>query len=205
MKLAIDRAQSWFEENFMKINTDKTKIIIFNTSPESKDIKIEITFENKIIELSSEPFVEILGIFIDPDLNWKKQIRRIKRNAMGKIRNLRRIYFMLPLQQRINLYNAIVSPQFDYGDVLWGGCNQKEIDSLQRIQNFAMKSILGKRKRYSTRKCMQELKFLSLEQRRQVHYTVFLHKALLGKSSANLQKQISSYLCSENKNKKCCK
>ena len=152
IKLAIDRAQTWFENNYMKINTDKTKILIFNTSPSIKDIKIEITFENQIIEISSEPFVEILGIFIDPDLNWKKQIRRIKRNAMGKIRNLRRIYFMLPLQQRINLYNAIVSPQFDYGDVLWGGCNQKEISSLQRIQNFAMKSILGKKKKIFSKK-----------------------------------------------------
>ena len=194
MKLAIDRAQSWFEENFMKINTDKTKIIIFNTSPESKDIKIEITFENKIIELSSEPFVEILGIFIDPDLNWKKQIRRIKRNAMGKIRNLRRIYFMLPLQQRINLYNAIVSPQFDYGDVLWGGCNQKEIDSLQRIQNFAMKSILGKKRKYSVKKCMKKLKFLNLNQRRKIHLTVFTHKAILNKSSKNLHETITDYL-----------
>ena len=113
---------------------------------------------------------------------------------MGKIRNLHRINHMLSRKHRINLYLAIVSPQFDYGDVLWGGCNQKESMSLQRIQNFAMKSILGKRKRYSTKKCMQDLKFLSLEQRRHIHYTVFLHKALLGKSSSNLQKQISSYI-----------
>merc|ERR1711867_301629 len=80
IKSAIDTAQYWFENNLMKINTDKTKILMFNTSPETKDIKIEIKFENKIIELKSELFVEILGIFIDPNLNWKKQVRRIKRN-----------------------------------------------------------------------------------------------------------------------------
>ena len=194
IKSAIDTAQSWFENNFMKINTDKTKILIFNTSPESKDVKIEIKFENEIIELTSEPFVEILGIYIDPDLNWKKQIRRIKRNAMGKIRNLRRFFYMLPLQQKINLYNAIVSPQFDYGDVLWGGCNQKEINSLQRIQNFAVKSILGKKRKYSVKKCMKKLKFLNLEQRRKIHLTVFTHKAILNKSSKNLHETISSYL-----------
>ena len=101
---------------------------------------------------------------------------------------------MLPLQQRINLYNAIVSPQFDYGDVLWGGCNQKEISSLQRIQNFAMKSILGKKRKYSVKKCMKKLKFLNLHQRRKIHLTVFTHKAILNKSSKNLHETINRYL-----------
>ena len=64
---------------------------------------------------------------------------------MGKIRNLHRINFMLPCQHRISLYNAIISPQFDYGDVLWGGANQKELNSLQRIRNFVIKSILAKK------------------------------------------------------------
>ena len=194
IELAISTAQNWFQTNKMKINADKTKVLIFNSSPEVKNITINITDENGSYEISSEEHIEVLGIFIDKDLNWKKQIKKIKRFAMGKIRNLHRINHMLSRKHRINLYLAVVSPQFDYGDILWGGCSQKESLSLQRIQNFAMKSILGKRKRYSTRKCMQELKFLSLEQRRQVHYTVFLHKALLGKSSANLQKQISSYV-----------
>ena len=76
----------------------------------------------------------------------EKRNEKNKKNAMGKIRNLHRIKYMLPRQHRINLYNAIVSPQFDYGDVLWGGANQKELNSLQRIQNFAIKSILGKKK-----------------------------------------------------------
>ena len=100
---------------------------------------------------------------------------------------------MLPRQHRINLYNAIVSPQFDYGDVLWGGANQKELKSLQRIQNFAMKSILGKRKRYSNKKSRKELQFLDLEHRRKIHRTVFIHKALSNKSSKNLNMLFTKY------------
>ena len=113
---------------------------------------------------------------------------------MGKIRNLNRIFHLIPLKHRINLYNAIVSPQFDYGDVLWGGCTQKLSNSLQRIQNFAVKSILGKKRKYSINKCMKKLKFLNLEQRRKIHLTVFTHKAILNKSSKNLHETINSYL-----------
>ena len=192
IQTAIQTAQKWFKTNGMKINSDKTNILIFNTHPETKNLKIEIEHNGKMIEKSSEPHIEILGIFIDQELSWKKQINRIKRNAMGKIRNLNRIFHLIPIQHRINLYNAIVSPQFDYGDVLWGGCSQKLSNSLQRIQNFAVKSILGKKRRYSNRKCYNKLKFLKLEQRRAIHLTVFTHKALLNKSSTNLHLQLSS-------------
>ena len=71
-------------------------------------------------------------------------------------------------------------------------CSQKLSNSLQRIQNFAVKSILGKKRRYSNKKCYNKLKFLKLEQRRAIHLTVFAHKALLNKSSKNLHLQLSS-------------
>ena len=193
IELAIHTAETWFTKNLMKINTTKTNVLVFNTDPTTKSLTFSIQNDQNPIQIKPSPHIEVLGIFIDSDLSWKKQIKRIKRNAMGKIRNLHRINFMLPLQHRINLYNAIISPQFDYGDILWGGANQKELNSLQRIQNFAIKSILGKKKRYSNKKAMKQLKFLNLEQRRQIHRTVFLHKALLKNSSKNLHNQISSY------------
>ena len=118
----------------MKINTDKTQVLVFNTDPETKNLTFNIQNTIKpVIEPSA--YIEILGILVDCDLNWKKQINRIKRNATGKIRNMHRFNNMLPLQHRKNLYNAIISPQFDYGDVLISGANQKELNGLQRIQN----------------------------------------------------------------------
>ena len=176
----------------MKINSDKTNILIFNTHSDSKTVEIEIAHNSATIFKKSEPHIEILGIYVDQDLSWQKQIKRIKRNAMGKIRNLNRIFHLLPIKHRINLYNAIVSPQFDYGDVLWGGCSKKLSNSLQRIQNFAVKSILGKKRRYSNKKCYKKLKLLTLDQRRAIHLSVFAHKTLLNKSSKNLHFQLSS-------------
>ena len=41
---------------------------------EVKNMTINITDENGSYEISSEEHIEVLGIFIDKDLNWKKQI-----------------------------------------------------------------------------------------------------------------------------------
>ena len=114
----------------------------------------------------------------------------MKRNAMGKIRNLQRFLYMLPLQ-KINLYNTRVSPHFDYGDRLWVGCHQRQIISLQRIQNFAVK------KKIFCKKCMKKLKFSNLEQGREIHLTVFSPKAIptcLNLIHETQQRKISQYL-----------
>lgn len=42
IQTAIQTAQKWFKSNGMKINSDKTNILILNTHPEIKNLKIEI-------------------------------------------------------------------------------------------------------------------------------------------------------------------
>ena len=147
-----------------------------------------------MISLLPKKHIEILGILIDQDLNWTKQVNRVKRNSMNATRNIHRINHLLTRDHRINMYNGVIKPNFDFGDILWGGCLEKDSKSLQRIQNFAVKSITGNRKYDSASQSFNELKFLNLQQRRKVHETVFLHKALLNKSSKNLHEEYTSYL-----------
>ena len=57
---------------------------------------------------------------------------------------IRRIRNLLPLQARVALYNALILPLFDYGDVKWGDKNNDTIMSeLQILQNKAAKVMLG--------------------------------------------------------------
>ena len=141
----------------------------------------------------SEPFVEILGILIDENLSWEKQINHVRKKSMNATRNVHRVNKMLPKKSRLNMYHCIISPNFDYGDVLFGGCSIKNSKRLQRVQNFAVKSITGNRKYDSATKSFQELKLLNLQQRRKVHESVFIHKALSKNSSRNLQEEYSNY------------
>ena len=49
----------------MRINTDKTQILIFKHSRSSNKITIPIIYQNKKIHLKPEPYIEVLGLFID--------------------------------------------------------------------------------------------------------------------------------------------
>ena len=114
------------------------------------------------------------------------------------MRNLHRINSIVPLKQRLQLYNALVIPHFSYGDVIWGGCGQVNAKRLQTTQNYAVKSMLGMRKSDSASEALSQLKLLNLTQRRQVHEAVFVHKALINKHPDNINKMYGAQLPKSN-------
>ena len=62
-------AQSWYMQNSMKNNIDKTELIIFNPKDKKDEINIDILDENKKITLKSKEHIKILGLYIDNELN----------------------------------------------------------------------------------------------------------------------------------------
>ena len=198
IKLTLETAQKWFEKNDMRINTDKTEILIFKHHRNTRKITIPIIYQKKKIRLIPKPYVKVLGIYMDENLSWTPQINKVKKYSMNSTQNVHRINKMLPLPARINMYNTIIVPHFDYGDVLFGGCTKKDSNRLQIVQNFAVKSISGNRKYDSAKNSFQQLNFLNLELRRKVHESVFIHKALTENSTPNLYKQYSNYIPNAN-------
>ena len=132
-------------------------------------MKINIQHQGKKITVQTVPYIKVLGIIIDSKLNWSKQVNAVRNKAMDSVRNLHRVNHLLEEKHRITLYKALISPLFSYGDIIWGGCTKKDSEKLQRVQNFASKSIAGNRKYDSASASLKKLKILNLEQRSQVH------------------------------------
>ena len=99
---------------------------------------------------------------------------------------LREKHSTLPAVYIVNLYNALITPHLDYADIIWGGCSQTNSNKLQKVQNFAAKSITGNKKSDSATASLQKLRFLTLKQRRNVHETTFAHKSILALNPTNI-------------------
>ena len=112
---------------------------------------------------------------------------------MNTTRRVHRINYFLPKNLRFILYYALISPHFNFGDIFYGGCNEKDARSLQRVQNFAVKSITGNRKFDSATQSFKQTKLLNLKDRRKVHECVFTHKALQMQSAKNTSKIYKSF------------
>ena len=145
-----------YMQNSMLNNIDKTEIIIFNPKDKKEETNIEILDGNNKIILKSKEHIKILGLYIDNELKWTKQIKAVKKKSMNTTRRVHRINHFLPRKLRLILYFALISPHFNFGDIFYGGCNEKDSKSLQRVQNFAVKSITGNRKYDSTSQAFKQ-------------------------------------------------
>ena len=194
----IKIAQTWYNNNGMKNNISKTEILVLNPGRKNNHIQINVIDEGEQIVLKSQPHITVLGVIIDSKLTWANQVNSVKKKAMNVTRNVHRINHLLQMEHKMKLYNAIISPQFNYADIIWGGCLKKDSQSLQRVQNFAAKSITGHRKYDSATNSLNQLNLLNLQQRRNIHETVFIHKALLLKNTPNINDQYQKYISTAN-------
>ena len=190
----IKTAQSWYSQNSMKNNITKTEIMIMkhgNTNLSDDEISVEN--EGEHIKLTPQKSIKILGILIDDCLNWNKQVNNVKKKAFNTTRCLHRVNNLLPVKEKVNLYNALIVPHFDYADIIWGGCSKKNANKLQLVQNFAAKSITGNKKSDSATASLKKLRFLTLQQRRIVHESTFAHKAILLINPKNINAEFAQY------------
>ena len=198
----ITLAQKWYTQNSMKNNIGKTEILIMNTrNINLKNIAVKIKDEGQQISLKPQSFIKVLGVLIDDKLNWCKQVNKVKRNSINATRNLHRINHLLPIKEKVNLYNTLIVPHFDYADVVWGGCGKVNSSKLQVVQNFAAKSITGHKKSDSATYSLQKLKFLNLQQRRNIHEAVFTHKSLQQLNPTNINNEYAKQCPTSNTRK----
>lgn len=190
----IKTAQRWYEANSMKNNITKTEILTISPGRTPNKLIITVINEGKSTAIKTNETIKVLGVKIDEQLNWKKQVNAVKRKAMNSIRNLSRTYHLLPIKLRLQLYKSLVEPHFSYADVVWGGCGVTTANSLQLAQNFAARSILGMKKSESATTALKKLKLLNLKERRTIHETVFAHKSILNQHPININNAYQSQL-----------
>ncbi len=120
-----------------------------------------------------------LGIKIHENMTWSDHIRDICSKINRRIGILKQVHYILPRQELVTLYNSIVLPLMDYGDLIWGDENNKLLmKDLQIMQNKAAKVILGLPIMYLATAALHNLQWTPLLERRQGHCCVAVYKCL---------------------------
>ena len=148
----------------------------------------------KNINIESKQCLKILGMKVDNQLTWRNHIAHIKQRTTNVIRNIARANNVLSLPSRLTLVNALVVPHYNYGDVIYDGCSLSVAKELEGNQSYAAKALLGKPKFSSSTEALHRLNWIPLNQRRQVHQCVFIHKAIRNRSSHHATQAIAHLL-----------
>ena len=80
-----------------------------------------------------------LGLTIDAQLSWGKQVEEICKKVSSAIGVLKRVRPFI--SKAIQIYNALIMPHFDYCSPVWDCLSGYLSDKLQKLQNRAARVI----------------------------------------------------------------
>ena len=192
LEQCLENIGCWMKNNLLKLNDDKTKVIVF--APKKFDGKYTdlcVTFNEWIIK--PKPLVKILGVLFDSTMTLEKHINKKTKSAYFQIRNIWTIRPYLTENATRSLVNALVMPKLDYCNSLLAGLPQYLIRKLQRSQNAAARLIKRRSKRSRITPVLKELHWLPVLYRIKFKILLVTYKALNGAAPSYIYKLLPEF------------
>ena len=175
----------------LKLTLDSLQMFVLLLKKE--EIKIEVLEEGKMKKLEVLSCIKVLGIHLDNEMNWNKQVKEVNKRAKFAVRNLNRVNQLLPLKSSVLLYNSLVACHLNYVDTVWAGCGEFNKNKLQRTQNCAAKSLLGMSKHESATIALKKTQLLPLDEKIKIHEAVYAYKSINGISPDAICKRYTEH------------
>ena len=165
----------------LKANPDKFKYMLIGTAAMLKTTseqfsKIEI--DTNI--LTRAEVAKNLGLVIDQNLKWDTQKKSMTNKCNGKLIQLTKIRKCMNPKTFEDLVKVSYTSSLDYFDIVYGNACKKELQRVQRSQNFAARVVTKKGEYDSISSTISELGWLAMDKRRFVHRVNQIHKCFQG-------------------------
>lgn len=168
---------TWLCGNRLKLNASKTKCLVVGSKTNCKkfsELGLSVNINNLPIEYVTE--IKYLGVCLDPQLNFSRQIDYMCKKLGKKIGFFRRISSNLSQWAKMVVYNTIILPHFNYCCSLLISCTQQEMDRLQIQQNKVMRVITNSSKYTPIKSMLDLLNWLPVRQIVQKANLVLIYK-----------------------------
>ena len=181
----IDQLKVWMNQYFLKINEDKTNIIVFGRPTFHNGLtQTSVTLNNgDVITISDR--IKYLGFHFDNILSMTVHVNKVVSHCYALLKTVRRIRKFLERSQVETIMHSIISSRIDYcNSLLFGSQKINCINKLQRVQDCASKLILrkGHLQGYPSSLRLEILHWLPVEKRIVFKILVIIYKCYIKKA-----------------------
>ena len=113
---------------------------------------------------------KLLGTHIDDNLSFNLHISKTVSSSLIILKNVRSIRNLLTQEAAATLIHAIITSKLDQCNSLLFNLSSSNMTKLQRIQNFALRTVLNLRPRSHVTEHYQNLHWLTVDQR--IHFKI---------------------------------
>ena len=116
MQTDINSLSDWCTANGIRVNTDKTKVMVFGTPKLIRELP---TFE---IKSNGTPIQQVstykyLGMTLDSNLNYNSHVKKVISTVSGKLKQFQRMRSFLNVRAATLVYKSMILPLLEYGDI----------------------------------------------------------------------------------------
>ena len=186
----IGDIRKWMSENMLKLNEDKTEVLVITARGQTNDISINVGGCD--ISPGIEP-PRNLGVLFDSSCSLKQHVNKLCKSLNYSIFNIGKVRKYLDTSTAEILVNSLVTSKMDYCNSLLYGINEYQLDQIQRCQNNAARVITLTRKYDHIRPSLHSLHWLPVRYRIIFKILAIAHKSLYDEGPVYLQHLLSWY------------
>ena len=174
MRNDMDALSDWCGTNGIRMNTDKSKLMLFGTAKKLQELPdVHIRAEDTLLQSVSS--YKYLGVTLDSQLTYKKHINKTISTASLKIRQLCRMRAFLNTKAATLVYKNMILPIIEYGDIFLTGVNVADKKKLQMMQNKGLRCALNVDRYTDSTEVHRDAGVLKLRSRRKIHLLNFMY------------------------------
>ena len=190
LELCLDDVKSWMLCNKLKLNEDKTEIIVCNPRNFDFDLKDILIGEESI---NPSNYARNLGVIIDNKLCMTNHISHMSKAIYLELRRLKQASKYLNKSSMEKLTSSFVLSRLDYCNSLFVNLPTYQLQKLQKLQNYAARIIYNKTKKAHVTPLLKDLHWLPVQARIDYKIAMLIYKCLNGLAPAYIAKLIRIY------------
>jgi hypothetical protein len=143
----LEEVKIWMVNNFMKLNEDKTELLVIGKPRVLKefnlDIDISLQFGKETItptECKGDSW-KSLGVKLDASLSMSRQINNVRQKCSWTMMNMRTIGYYLDEGVKLMMVKQLVISKLDYCNSLYMNLPKTRLNKLRSILNQAIRFI----------------------------------------------------------------
>ena len=168
----LDALCSWANRWGMSFNLEKSKILVFNNKGHAPEYKINDTVLHHV------SCARYLGVEVQENLKFDKHIEKKLHEARKQLGMIKKALYWAPEKARLTAYKSICLPHLDYASAAWDPNTNKDINSIEAIQDSATRFIANIKGRNHLEETKKRLGLAPLANRRKNHRVNLLLKIL---------------------------
>ena len=139
----VEKLIVYCEQNEMRINEEKTKVVLFNNSKKYDFMPKLYIHENKFLEVVEQ--FKLLGIVFRSDLRWHANTQQMCEKGYARLWMLRRLKSLgASTSEMVDVYQKQIRCVLELAVAVWEpGLSVMEGRQLERVQKAAFSIILG--------------------------------------------------------------